>query len=61
MFVIWCCCLFQTIKDSQLTGLVCAMSSVVVVILIIWEFVGPQVIIIKEIKKEVLLNPFTAV
>ena len=49
---------FQTIKDSQLTGLVCAMSSVVVVILIIWEFVGPQVIIIKEIKKEVMLNPF---
>ena len=48
--------LFQSIKDYQLIGIVAGMSAVIVVILFIWELVGPQRLILKELTREVSLS-----
>ena len=50
------CKYLQTIKDYQLIGVVCSMCGVIIVILIIWEVTGPQVITIKELRHDVSIK-----
>ena len=49
-------CFLQSIQDYQLIGVVCALSVVMVIVLIIWEFVGPQALVVKELVHEVSLR-----
>lgn len=44
---------YQTIKDYQLLGVVCGMIAIIVSILVVWEIVGPQRLIRKELTNEV--------
>ena len=45
--------LFQTIKDYQLMAIICGLISVVLVVLISWEIVSPQQMVVKSLDKEV--------
>ena len=46
-------CVFQTIKDYQLIGIVCGLVGVVISIMVVWEIVAPQQIAVKELLTEV--------
>ena len=53
LFLTHCYTIFQRIRDAQLVGLVLIMNAVIVLIVIIWESIGPQIVVVKEMTKDV--------